>query len=143
VALRAPAERLTGAERARLVVEIVVTYAAVRMRLRRSDLPGVLAALRAPSRHAARAQGWALPLAHDERRLAAVAVRVLRVLPSDARCLARSLVVLAMLARRGTGTTLVIATRPEPAFTAHAWVEHAGHPLLPTEGFGDVRLVEL
>jgi hypothetical protein len=135
------AERLTGVERARLVVEIVVTYAGVRLRLRRSDLPAVLAALRVPSRRAARA--WPLPLARDERRLAAAAVRVLRVLPSDARCLARSLVVLAMLARRGTATTLVIATRPEPAFMAHAWVEHAGRPILPTEGFGDVRLVEL
>jgi hypothetical protein len=133
------AERLTAVERARLVAEILVTYATVRWRLRRTDLPTVLAALRAPARRVARA----LPLAHDERRLAGAAVRVLRALPSDARCLIRSLVVLAMLARRGSAATLVIATRPEPSFTAHAWVEHAGRPLLPTEGFGDVRLVEL
>ena len=83
------------------------------------------------------------PLARDERRLAGAAVRVLRALPSDARCLTRSLVVLAMLARRGSAATLVIATRPTPSFAAHAWVEHGGRPLLPTEGFGDVRLVEL
>ena len=133
------AERLTTVERARLVAEVLATYAIVRRRLRRTDLPGVLAALRTPTRRGARS----LPLAHDERRLAGATVRVLRVLPSDARCLTRSLVVLAMLARRGSAATLVIATRPEPSFTAHAWVEHAGRPLLPTEGFGDVRLVEL
>jgi len=143
VPARAPAagaaERLTGVERARLVAEILATYATVRWRLRRTDLPTVLEALRAPPRRGERA----LPLAHDERRLAGAAVRVLRALPSDARCLTRSLVVIAMLARRGSAATLVIATRPEPSFTAHAWVEHAGRPLLPTEGFGDVRLVEL
>jgi hypothetical protein len=143
VPARAPAagaaERLTGVERARLVAEILATYATVRWRLRRTDLPTVLEALRAPPRRGARA----LPLTHDERRLAGAAVRVLRALPSDARCLTRSLVVIAMLARRGSAATLVIATRPEPSFTAHAWVEHAGRPLLPTEGFGDVRLVEL
>ena len=133
------AQRLTTVERARLVAEVLATYAIVRRRLRRTDLPAVLAALRAPPRRGARA----LPLAHEERRLTAATVRVLRALPSDARCLTRSLVVLAMLARRGSAATLVIATRPEPSFTAHAWVEYAGRPLLPTEGFGDVRLVEL
>jgi hypothetical protein len=133
------AERLTTVERVRLVAEVLATYAIVRWRLRRTELPAVLAALRAPGRRGARR----LPLAHDERRLTGATVRVLRALPSDARCLTRSLVVLAMLARRGSAATLVIATRPEPSFTAHAWVEHAGRPLLPTEGFGDVRLVEL
>jgi hypothetical protein len=140
VAARAPhaAERLAAPSRVRLAVEVLATYAEVRWRLRRTDLPAVVAALRAPSRRPRR-----LPLAGDERRLAAAAVRVLRALPSDARCLTRSLVVLALLARRGADSTLVIAARPGPAFAAHAWVERGGRPLLPTEGFGDVRLVEL
>jgi transglutaminase superfamily protein len=135
----AAAQRFTRAERAALALEILATYAAVRWRLRRMDLPAVLAALRAPSRRPARP----LSTAHDERRLAHATVRVLRVLPADARCLTRSLVVLAMLARRGVSTTLVIAVNPEPAFAAHAWIEQAGRPLLPTEGFGHARLVEL
>jgi transglutaminase superfamily protein len=143
VPARAPgaqaAPRLDAAGRARLVAEILATYAVVRWRLRRSDLPAILAALRAGRRRGTRS----LPFAHDERRLAAATVRVLRVLPSDARCLTRSLVVVAMLARRGIATRLVIAVRPDPAFAAHAWVEHGGRPLLPTEGFGDLRLVEL
>jgi hypothetical protein len=129
---------LTTIHRVRLAAEIVATYAVVRLRVRRADLPTVLASLRSGGR----GRGL-LPLARDEQRLVAVAVRVLRVLPGDARCLTRSLVVLAMLARRGIDTRLVIATRPGPAFAAHAWIERAGRPLLPTEGFGDVRLVEL
>jgi hypothetical protein len=132
------AERLTAGERARLVREVLVTYVTVRRRLRRADLPTVLAALRAPSGPAR-----PLPLADDERRLAGAAVRVLRALPADARCLTRALVVLAMLARRGIAARLVIGVRPGPAFGAHAWVEHDGCPLLPTEGFADTRLVEL
>jgi hypothetical protein len=140
VAARAKAaQRLNVAERAALAVEILVTYVGVRWRLRRRDLPAVLAALRSPSRRLAR---W-MPMAEDERRLSHATTRVLRVLPGDARCLTRSLVVLAMLARRGVATTLVIAVRPEPTFAAHAWIEHAGRPLLPTEGFGHARLVEL
>jgi hypothetical protein len=48
-----------------------------------------------------------------------------------------------MLVRRGIESSLVIGVRPEPSFEAHAWVECAGTPLLPTgdEPYG--RLVEL
>jgi hypothetical protein len=137
-AARSVVAPLTLVERVLLATEILATYAVVRLRVRRGDLTTVLAALRSDGGGRRR-----LPLARDERRLAAVAVRVLRVLPGDARCLTRSLVVLALLARRGIDTRLVIATRPAPAFAAHAWIERAGQPLLPTEGFGDVRLVEL
>lgn len=130
--------RLGAADRARLVTEILATYAAVRVRLRRRDLPGIVAAMRAERVPARR-----LPVADDERRLAGLAVRVLRVLPTDSRCLTRSLVVLAMLARRGIVARLVIAARPGASLAAHAWLECDGRPLLPTEGFGDARLVEL
>ncbi len=70
-------------------------------------------------------------------------MRVLRRLPGDSRCLTRSLVVLAMLARRGIEARLVLAARPTPTFTAHAWVERGGRPLLPTRDFEDARLAEL
>ncbi len=83
------------------------------------------------------------PLDVDERRLAAAAVRVLQRLPGDSRCLTRSLVVLAMLARRGIEVRLVLAARPTPTFAAHAWVERGGRPLLPTRDFEDARLAEL
>ena len=54
-----------------------------------------------------------------------------------------SLVLGALLARRGIPATLVIGAHAAPSFRAHAWVEHAGQPVLsPGDGtFG--RLVEL
>jgi hypothetical protein len=48
-----------------------------------------------------------------------------------------------MLARRGIDSRLVLAARPEPTFGAHAWIERAGEPLLPTRGFADARLTDL
>ena len=56
-------------------------------------------------------------------------------LPFDSRCLMRSLVLLRMLARRGVSCRLVIGVRPGNVFEAHAWIEHAGLPLLPTLGY--------
>jgi hypothetical protein len=126
------------ADRLGLSVEVVGTYVVVRRRLRRRDLPAVVQDLRAAPRRARRpASGW------DGPRLAAAAVRVLNLLPGDSRCLTRSLVVLAVLARRGIAARLIVAARPEPSFAAHAWIEQDGRPLLPTEGFGDAQLAEL
>jgi len=69
--------------------------------------------------------------------------RTLALLPGDTRCLARSLVLTRLLARRGIPAKLVIGARTTPEFLAHAWVECAGHPVLAPgdESFG--RLVEL
>ena len=47
----------------------------------------------------------------------------------------RSLVLLRMLARRGVVCRLVIGVRPGETLEAHAWIEHDGHPLLPTLGY--------
>jgi Transglutaminase-like superfamily len=129
----------TWRERAWLVAEVLVTYGLVRWSLRRRDLPTVVSALRRPRRR--RAPRGALDA--DERRLAGAAVRVLERVPGDSRCLTRSLVVLAMLARRGRDVQLVLAARPTPTFAAHAWVERDGRPLLPTRDFDDARLAEL
>lgn len=79
----------------------------------------------------------------EPRRLAAFAERIVARIPGDSRCLMRSLVVLAMLSRRGVDARLVLAARPTPEFAAHAWVERNGDPLLPTRGFGDARMAEL
>jgi hypothetical protein len=124
--------------RARLLAEILGTYALVRWRVRRRDLPSVVGALRMR-----RARARPLPLASDPGRLASIAERVLARLPGDSRCLTRSLVVLKMLARRGVEVRLVLAARPAPEFAAHAWVERNGVALLPTRGFGDARMTEL
>ncbi|MDQ3643827.1 MAG: lasso peptide biosynthesis B2 protein [Actinomycetota bacterium] len=67
-------------------------------------------------------------------RLGRAASRTLRLLPTDGRCLMRSLVLTGLLARRGISSTLIIGVRPEPEFSAHAWVEHGGRPLLPSGG---------
>lgn len=123
--------------KAALAVEIAIMYVRVRWLLRRHDLPSVVAALRG-----------AEPLTTDHRRQALGArlghgiERALRYVPFDARCLVRSLVLLGLLARRGTASTLVIGVEVEPAFSAHAWVESGGCALLPPLDETS-RLVEL
>jgi hypothetical protein len=124
--------------RAELVGETLMTYAVVRWQVRRRELPAAVAALRDGPRRRRRG-----PFDHDPRRLAAAAERVVASIPGDSRCLMRSLVVLAILARRGIDARLILAARPTPQFAAHAWVERDGNPLLPTRGFGDARLTEL
>lgn len=121
------------------MAEVLVTYGTVRWRVRRRDLPTVVAGLRAPRRRRTRRGA----LDGDDRRLARATVRVLERLPGDSRCLTRSLVVLAMLARRGVDARLILAARPAPTFAAHAWIERDGRPLLPTREFDDARLAEL
>jgi hypothetical protein len=61
---------------------------------------------------------------------------ILARLPTDSRCLVRSLVYLSLLSRRGIEGTLVIGARTEPEFAAHAWVEVEGEPMLPVKDDG-------
>jgi hypothetical protein len=117
--------------RLRIALEIVVTYVRVRRRMLRGDVGDVVAHLRR----------GAVDL-HDPyeayrigRRLGQPVRRTLDPLPWDSRCLMRSLVLLRMLARRGVVCSLVIGVRPGETFEAHAWIEHGGHPLLPTLGY--------
>lgn len=123
------------AERLALVAEILATYVTVRWQVRRHDLPTAVAALRGGRR--------LVVVDREPRRLAAFAERIVARIPGDSRCLMRSLVVLAMLSRRGIDARLVLAARPTPEFAAHAWVERNGDPLLPTRGFRDARVAEL
>jgi hypothetical protein len=76
-------------------------------------------------------------------RLGRAVYRTLRILPTDSRCLVQSLVLSRMLSARGIPSTLVIGAHSRPDFTAHAWVEHDGRPVLPPRGYQDSRLVEL
>lgn len=68
-------------------------------------------------------------------RLGWFVVRVLAVMPTDSRCLARALVLARMLARRSIAAELVIGVRSGDQFQAHAWLEHDGRPVLPAGDF--------
>jgi Transglutaminase-like superfamily len=128
-------------ERVRLAAEIVAAYLQARRELRRAPIESVVAALRSEAPPPPLAPG---PHALEEaRRLGWTVARTLKLMPGDTRCLARSLVLTRLLARRGIPAKLVIGAQAAPDFLAHAWVEYDGQPVLsPGDGsFG--RLVEL
>jgi hypothetical protein len=145
LALRAnPGRRATSAEKLRLVGEILGVYAATRWRMPRGDIRDVAAAGRAVL---ARTPQLPPPSGQDSwdvaYHLGRAVDRTLRVLPTDSRCLVQSLVLSRMLSARGIPSTLVIGAHSQPEFTAHAWVEHDGRPVLHPRGYQDSRLVEL
>jgi hypothetical protein len=122
-------------------VEVLAAYVQVRRVLHRASIADAVAELR--SRPGACPAGPALASLEEARRLGRAVAWLLVFVPGDTRCLARSLVLTRLLARRGIPAKLVIGARTRPEFLAHAWVEHAGDPVLtPGDGsFG--RLVEL
>ena len=127
-------------KRARLVGEVLATYRRARRLMRNADLPTALRELRAHESSAGPEPADSLFVA---ARLSRAVTLVLARLPTDKRCLIRSLVLSSMLARRQIPASLVLGVRPEASepFLAHAWVEHAGVPLIPDEGYN--RLHEL
>lgn len=130
---------LPRSPRARLAAEILAAYARIRVRLWRTDLPQTLAAVRA-----APSVQRPVPPAADPARLARAVSRTLPLLPTESRCLMRSLVLTALLARRGIeGDALVIAVAPGEPLRAHAWVELDGRPLLPPGGAPFERIATL
>jgi hypothetical protein len=129
-------------EKPGLALEILATYARVRWSLRRRGLPATVATLRA--RRMGRHRPLQPPLdPAGAWAYAHAVVRVLRLLPTDSRCLVRSLVLLSVLARRGVETDLIIGVLAEPEFAAHAWLEHRGVPLLRPGRAAAGRLAEL
>ncbi|MCP9485218.1 MAG: lasso peptide biosynthesis B2 protein [Gaiellaceae bacterium MAG52_C11] len=120
-----------------LAGEIVAEYVRVRWILRRLDLPRTLELIRAV------APAELLPPRPTDERLAGAVRRTLRRLPADSRCLMQSLVLTRLLARRGRESTLVIGVSPAGRFSAHAWVERDGVPLLPAHRREFGRLAEL
>jgi hypothetical protein len=105
--------------------------------MNRDELSSVVAGFRA-------ARVEAEPLSRKGRvHLAHAVGRVLLFLPTDSRCLVRSLVLLALLERRGVASMLVIGVRAEPEFAAHAWIEYEGETLLPSGGGQYARMVEI
>jgi hypothetical protein len=135
-------ERLGPARRLLLAAEIVATYVRVRLALRRMPIEAAIEQLRGARAMQPAEPGQQSPAERRAaRRLARATVVTLSVLPADARCLYRSVVLSSLLARRSIGSSIVIGARTEPKFEAHAWVECAGRPLLPDSGFA--RLTDL
>jgi hypothetical protein len=128
---------LTKRAKLSLVAEILPLYVRARWQMRHPDVREIVEHLRGNCPRAAREE---FPRA---RVLGQAVARTLSVLPTDNRCLARSLVLDAMLTRRGLQSVLIIAVRSEPEFAAHAWVEHAGLPLLATGSSSYRRILEL
>ena len=138
LALPAPGE-VRFRHRVRLAAEIMAAYLPLARLVRANDVEAMVRVARGRDRPASR-------LSNSDARATAVRLgkmveRVLTVLPTDNRCLIRSLVVLRLLGRRGIPARLVLGVRDGGGFGAHAWVEHDGRPVLPAAEF--VRLVEL
>jgi hypothetical protein len=120
----------------RLAGEIVLEYVRASWTLRHRGLEAALEAVPRPSERDD-------PVEHEAGvRLGRAVDRTLSSLPSDPRCLIRSIVLARVLARRGIGSRLVVGVRSAPEFTAHAWVEHRGAPLLPAGDYLRGRLAE-
>jgi hypothetical protein len=138
-------DKLPAGPRLRLASEVVWTYARVRWVMRDDDAERAVRRLRGDARDPA-----AGPRSHGQRdlevlaawRLAHATGKVLERLPSDSRCLFRSLTLMCMLERRGISQTLIVAVRPRP-FGAHAWLEVDGRAVLPEADPGYERLLEL
>jgi Transglutaminase-like superfamily len=140
---RMPVGRRLGlAERTRLALEILASYREVRRALRRLSIGQALVVLRRGAQ-ADPDRGTEQELLYEAWRLGRAVQLTLRLAPGDTRCLTRSLVLTQLLARRGIPSQLVIGARAKPSFSAHAWVEQAGEPVLPAGECAFGRLVEL
>jgi len=133
-------ERWTFSRKASLVLEILSTYVRARWLLARREFPAVLASLR---------KGTERPgLSTLDQQLVGVRLgraveRPSRRLPTDSRCLIKSLVLTRLLARRGIRADLVIGVRREDGLQAHAWLEKDGVALIDDGGGAYERLTEL
>jgi hypothetical protein len=131
---------MSWARRIRLGTEILVVYRRSKRAMKRSDIRTAIAAIRDEA-GARRRPG---PVSSAEAvRLGWAVTRTLSTLPLDDRCLAQSLVLTGLLARRQTPNVLVIGARPGADFGAHAWIEVDGVPVLATDDAKYPRLVEL
>jgi hypothetical protein len=138
-------DKLPPGRQLRLAAEVLRIYTRVRWVMRDDDAERAVRRLRRKTHGAVRYT----ELEHDKDRqvlsawrLAHASSKVLRHLPSDSRCLFRSLTLMCMLERREIPQTLVIAVQPRP-FGAHAWLEVDGRAILPEADPGYERLLEL
>jgi hypothetical protein len=123
-----------------VVREVVTTRVQVDRALRKQDFAEAVAAVRGP---VLVSPGVTQAQLDEAVRLGRAVVRVMRWWPGDRRCLAKTLVVTGMLARRNVGCRVVIGVRVSPGFGAHAWPELGGRALLPPIEEVGKRLVEI
>jgi hypothetical protein len=127
-----------------LGIEVLALYARVRvLTIRRVPLPDVVAGLRRSRRKVGSASGDELADNVEAVRFGRAVTKTLRPLPTDTRCLMRSLVLVGVLARRGIDCTLVLGVRPGGDFAAHAWVERNGQTVLGAHSEPFERLLEV
>lgn len=115
-----------GSSRLRLGAEIVWTALRVRRLVRRNDLPAAVASCRGDER-----QAVSEPSHGEVVRVGRAVRQILGVLPGDSSPLVSSLVVIAVLARRGIDTSLVIGVRDDASLPPQAWVEVGEGPTAP------------
>lgn len=133
-------ERWGPVRKVRVMVEILRAYVRARVLLGRREFPVVLAGLRdLPNTSKASELDQQLLGV----RLGRAIERTLGPLPTDSRCLIKSLVLTRLLANRGIRGEFIIGVRWDPNFQAHAWVEKAGIALLDDGGGSYERLAEL
>jgi hypothetical protein len=124
-------------QKASLAAEIFTTYMHARRLLRRHSLPQALQTLRGRPGEASAAQGNAAEPAPGQIvtavKLGRAVTRTLRALPTDDRCLIRSVTLAALLADREIDCRVVIGARAGSDFSAHAWVEVAHLSVLETD----------
>lgn len=135
-------ERLAPLPRLRLAFEVFATYLQVRWVMRDPDAGAAVQRLRSKIGPVPATIEDADAEVLAAWRLSNAVIKVLERMPSDSRCLFRSLTLLCMLQRRGIAPVLVIAVRSEP-FGAHAWLEVCGKAVLPAAEPGYERLLEL
>ena len=109
----------------RLGAEIAWTTLRVRRLVHRNDLPTALERCRAAVPRPAPE-----PSRDEVVRISRAVRRTMGLLPGDSRGLVASLVLIAVLARRGVDASLVVG-RPRNGLGAHAWVEVHGLPAFP------------
>lgn len=129
---------LSTATRLAVVVEVLITYIHVRWLLRSHDFETALERLRS----GAAARPAVILKDEEPFRFAHLIVKIIQWLPTDTRCLMRSLTLIGTLAKRDVTAQLVIGVCPGETFAAHAWVELNGAALLPTLGTQFSRLYE-
>jgi hypothetical protein len=133
-------ERWTLSRKTSIALEIIPTYIRARRLLARREFPDALARLRE------RKERSGLPTLDQQLvgvRLGRAVEQTLRRLPTDSRCLIKSLVLTRLLARRGIHADFVIGVRSEDGFQAHAWLEKDGVALIDDGGGAYARLTEL
>jgi hypothetical protein len=124
-----------------LAFEAISVYPGMWLRMRRLPVRAIIGSNRAVRGRPRVALASAAERELVARRLGGAVNQTLSVLPTDSRCLIQALVLDKMLAVRGVECTIVIGTRADAHFEAHAWVECEGVAVLPALGFRDHELV--